>query len=320
MEKPLVSTQRGVDALLGDSQQMQRVRMLLTQFAPVRHSVLVRGETGTGKELAAQALHADSGRPGNLVPLNCGASSDELAASQLFGHVKGAFTGAHRDYGGAFERATHGTLFLDEVGELSLPQQVMLLRVLETRQVTPVGGHQERSVNARVVAATHRDLEGMVARGEFRQDLYHRLKILVVRLPPLRERREDIPQLMLHFAQRAASELGHPVRVRQPALDAAQQAGWLGNGRELYHAVVRAAIMSHGDISRQDLLDANPTDRLPRARPLRCTPTQETTLDVPSLEQAVAKYGGVNKAARELGIARSTLSAKLRRARKEGTG
>lgn len=306
--------------MLGHSTQMQEVRLQLSMFAPVRQSVLLRGETGTGKELAARALHFDSPRSGRLVPLNCGGNGgDDLAASKLFGHVRGAFTGAHRDYAGAFEQASDGTLFLDEVGELPLSQQVMLLRVLETRQLTPLGGEQERKVSARVVAATHRDLEGMVQRREFREDLYHRLRVLEVRLPPLRERRDDIEQLALHFAKRAAAELGHVVSVHPSALCAARSHGWLGNARELCNAVMRAAILGKGEISGQDLLPI-PISAAADTPSISLPKPAYHSVGVDQIRRAVLEHGSRNKAARALGMPRSTLSAMLRRAEKQRTG
>jgi len=229
----------------------------LRRVANVGRPVLLRGETGTGKELAARFVHDASARRAlPFVAVNCATIVDSLAESSLFGHVRGAFTGAVRAQAGAFASATGGTLFLDEVGELPLPLQAKLLRVLETGRARPVGSDDEIEVDVRIVAATHRDLEHMVATGRFREDLYHRLGVLVLRMPALRERAADIPLLIDAFARRVAEELRRPIVFAPGCLDIASRCPWPGNIRALHNAVWRAATMNDGPITAERLLGA----------------------------------------------------------------
>lgn len=303
--------------LLGDSAAMLEVRGLIERFAPTRHSVSIRGPSGTGKELAARALHDASGRTGPFVAINCGALGEALAESVLFGHVRGSFTGATRDHPGAFLRASCGTLFLDEVAELRRTNQALLLRVLESGRVTPVGGGHEVDVQTRVVTATHRDLEAMVARGDFREDLYHRLEVLSIPMPALSERPSDIPGLVDHFARIAAGELGVSVELEPGAIEAARRFAWPGNVRQLRNAVTRAAVLGDGHIGAEALLPRPPL-------PSNGSPTSTAcdvavprgsyrTMQRALLEQAVAEHGSIRRAATALGVPRSTLGAWLRR-------
>jgi len=335
--------------MLGHSPAFRSVERTLRRLAHLRRPVLLRGETGTGKELAARYLHElGVRRAGPFVAINCGAIVDGLAESELFGHVKGAFTGAHRQHVGAFERADRGTLFLDEIGELPLLLQAKLLRVLETSRVHPVGSEEEVVVDARIVCATHRDLEAMVVAGRWREDLYHRLGVLVVHLPPLRERPEDIPLLLERFAREAADELGRPVVLAPEAVAAARRHPWPGNVRALKNAVLRAAALVDGPIGASQLLDGPappdppPTADLPAARWGRVAATRNPGPDAVAppraseseraggvvigrgdwasmnrelLARAVAEYGSIRRAAVALGIPRSTLGAWLKRAR-----
>jgi two-component system NtrC family response regulator len=296
--------------LLGGSAAMLRVREAIGRLAPLRSPVLVRGESGTGKELAAAQLHRQSGRRGAFVAVNCGAIGPGLAESRLFGHVRGAFTGAVRDRDGAFVRADGGTLFLDEVAELPLPLQAMLLRVLETGQVLPIGAETERRVDARLVAATHRDLEGLVAQGCFREDLYHRLRVLEVVMPPLRERPEDIPPLLSFFAMRAGEELGRTVELDEEAVAAARHHRWPGNVRALRNAVLRAGAGSRGPVTSDVLLDAGTANGgdtivIPRG--------DYRSMHRALLRAAVAQAGSIRKAALALAVPKSTLHAWLKR-------
>lgn len=299
---------------IGRSAQLAEATAQLRHFARSRAPVLVQGESGTGKELAAAELHARSGRDGPMVAFNCGALSESLAASQLFGHARGAFTGAVGQHRGAFTRADGGTVFLDEIGELPLPSQALLLRVLETGRVCPVGAEAETAVDARVVCATHRDLRSMVARGTFRADLFHRLSVLTVHMPALRERPADIDILLDHFAQTHASDVGHPIRFAPDARLAAQGAAWTGNVRELRNAVHRAAFVARGlPITAEDLFP-------------RQAPADVPTLTIPAgdytsmrralLESVVRREGSQRKAAQVLQLPRSTLGNWLR----ENTG
>ena len=259
-----------LDRLLGKSAAMQRVFDMLRKIAPARTSVLLVGESGTGKELAARALHELSPRAErDFVAVNCGAIPEALIESELFGHVKGAFTGANADRPGLFEAAHGGTLMLDEVAELPLAMQVKLLRVLQERKVKPVGGVSEREVDVRVVAATNRDLETEVEKGTFRQDLYYRLNVIQVRMPPLRERREDVPLLVDHFVKKFAAEHAHPITgVDADAMAAITAHNFPGNVRELENLVERAVTLStDGRITADALPDLSRADRAAAARP-----------------------------------------------------
>ncbi len=299
--------------IVGHSPRLRAALGDLHKLAQLRLPVLLRGETGTGKELFARTLHAWSPRAdGPFIELNCAAIPEELAESELFGHVKGAFTGAHRDHEGAFARAHAGTLFLDEIGELPLVLQAKLLRVLETGEIRRVGDELKRGVDVRVVAATHRDLESMVRHQTMREDLYHRLGVLVLRIPALRERRDDIPVLAEHFAQGIAGEMQRPVHITAEALDAAKQAPWHGNVRALRNAVQRAAALTEGRIGRDALLghidatvaSAGATIEVPRG--------SYAAMKRALVERVVAEEGSIRRAAVVLGIPRSTLGAWLK--------
>lgn len=303
--------------LLGCSQAMRTLQRQLERLATIALPVMIHGETGTGKELAAQTLHEFGRAPdAAFVAINCGAIPDGLLESELFGHRRGAFTGAHRDHPGAFVRAEGGTLFLDEIAELPLLAQAKLLRVLETRSLTPVGGDQELQINCRVVAATHRDLRAMVVAGQFREDLYHRLSVVELELPPLRRRRRDIPMLLEHFVGLAAAELGHPVELSPKAAAEAVHHSWPGNVRALRNAVLRAAALADGPIKPTDLI---PEIEQPRARtelisvPRGSYASMHTAL----LQLVVAEEGSIRRAARVLGLPRSTLGTWLRQAEAE---
>ena len=226
--------------LIGTSQAMASIRRLIAAVAPSPATVLVTGESGTGKELIARALHEQSDRArGRFVALNCGAIPKELIESELFGHRKGSFTGALVDRVGRFELAHGGTLFLDEIGDLALDMQVKLLRVLQERVVDPVGAAQPVPVDVRVIAATHRDLESEVSAGRFREDLYYRLNVLPIASPPLRERCDDIPELLAFYAQRFARSGTSPISFREDTLVALQSYDWPGNVRELSNLMDR---------------------------------------------------------------------------------
>ena len=238
-----------LERLIGKSPAMNRVFDVIRKIAPARTSVLLIGESGTGKELAARALHELSGRDEKaFIAVNCGAIPEALIESEFFGHVKGAFTGANSDRTGLFEAAHGGTIFLDEIGELPVPMQVKLLRVLQERKVKRVGGVQEKEVDVRVVAATNRDLETEVEKGTFRQDLFYRLNVIQLRLPPLRERREDIPILVDHFVRKFAAEHGRKITGIDPdAMSAVMNHSFPGNVRELENLIERAVTLAPGD-------------------------------------------------------------------------
>ncbi len=295
---------------MGTSNALNFARDQLRRFARTSAPVLVRGESGTGKELAAAEVHAGSGRRGPLVALNCGALPESLAPSQLFGHARGAFTGAVSHHRGAFARADHGTLFLDEIGELPLPSQALLLRVLETGRVCPVGSESETTIDAKVVCATHRDLADMVARGTFREDLFHRLAVLTVEMPPLRARPCDVGALLDHFAAAFTAEVGTAVQFTDDARALAQTAPWPGNVRELRNAVQRAALLAEGaPITASMLLPSasqgarGPSLTIPRGTFI--------TMRQALLRAVVDTEGSIRKAAAVLEIPRSTLGSWL---------
>lgn len=251
------ASQRG--ALLGSSASMQRVRAMIEKVAETDATVLVRGESGTGKELVAREVHERNSvrSKGPFVAVNCAALPSELIESELFGHEKGAFTGAAARRQGKFEQANGGTLFLDEIGDMSSNVQAKLLRALEERRIERVGGNESIPVDVRIVSATHRPLEQEIAAGNFRADLFYRLRVVTIEIPPLRERREDIPQLAETFTRAAAERYSLPLRqVGQSALRRLVDYDWPGNVRELKNTIERAAIMAEGEELRsQDLPD-----------------------------------------------------------------
>ena len=236
------------DAGVGRSPQMIEIYKLIGMLSGSRTPVLIRGETGTGKELVATAIHNYSPWSGEpFVAINCTALAESLLESELFGHVKGSFTGAVGDRRGKFELAGSGTIFLDEIGDTTLSFQAKLLRVLQAREFYPVGSERPRRTQARVIAATHRPIEELVRQGQFREDLYFRLRVVEINLPPLRERREDIPILAEHLLGRAARELGKDVRIIPPrVMQLLQEHAWPGNVREMENAITRAALLAHG--------------------------------------------------------------------------
>ena len=242
------STGAGPTELIGTTPEMRRVFALVEQAAPLDVTVLVTGESGTGKELVARALHRMGPRAGGpLVTVNCAAIPRDLVDSELFGHEKGAFTGAQARRLGKFELADQGTLFLDEVGELPVEAQAKLLRVLEERKVARIGASSETAVDVRIVAATNRDLHAMAARGLFRLDLIYRLEVVVIRVPALRRRRDDIPLLAQHFLNRFREKIGRAPQSLSPgALERLQVHDWPGNVRELKNVIERAAIFAQG--------------------------------------------------------------------------
>ena len=231
--------------MIGDCETMKSVCGVIKQIAPMPTTVLISGESGTGKELAARALHRWSRRKGSFVPVNCGAITEELMESEFFGHTKGAFTGAQKTREGLFTYANNGTLFLDEIGEMPMTMQVHLLRVLEERVIRPVGSNREIQVDVRIIAASNRDLEEEVKNGNFRQDLFYRLNVVNVRMPPLRERMDDLPALVQHFSQTLSADLGIEAQTISGE-DLFQMRGyhWPGNIRELRNVIERCLLLN----------------------------------------------------------------------------
>ena len=305
------------DQIVGSDAGLREVMRQVEQVAPTDAPVLVLGETGAGKEVVARAIHQRSSRAGGpFHRVNCGAIPAELVDSELFGHERGSFTGALAQRAGWFERAHGGTLFLDEIGELPLAAQVRLLRVLQDGELERVGGSQPVRVDLRVVAATHRDLAAMVRRGQFREDLWYRIHVFAIRLPPLRQRRADLAALAQHFATRAGARLGVPA-LTVTAADVALLAGydWPGNVRELAAVIERAAILGGG--ARLELVTA-----LGGAAPPELPATADT---FPTLDEAMrahieralvrtrGRIEGRGGAAQLLGVHANTLRSRMQK-------
>jgi len=298
--------------IVGNSPGLEFVLAEVERVAPTDSTVLVLGETGTGKELIARAIHNISARCGRpFVKLNCSAIPFDLLESELFGHEKGAFTGAIAQKIGRFEMADTGTLFLDEIGDLPLALQPKLLRVLQEQEFERLGCGRTHRINVRLVAATHRDLGQMVAKKEFRSDLYYRLNVFPVVLPPLRERREDIPQLASHFVEVFARRMGKRIGpIPQAILDAFISYSWPGNVRELQNLIERAVIRSDDGVLANPLPDKNPvTVTVSENR------FQDSTraLILHALQEAGWVVGGPAGAAARLGLKRTTLIAKMKK-------
>ena len=241
----MAQRQRGnLSNIIGRSEKMQAVFQMIETVAEVSSTVLVNGESGTGKELVARAIHDLSPRAEKpFVSINCGAFTETLLESELFGYVKGSFTGANTNRKGLFEAAHKGTIFLDEIGEMSPAMQVKLLRVLQERKVRPVGGHEELLIDARVIAATNRNLKEMTKDGSFREDLFYRISVIPLELPPLRERKEDIPDLVAHFIKKFCEQTGRNVGISEKASQILENYMWQGNVRELEHTIERAVAL-----------------------------------------------------------------------------
>ncbi len=263
--KSEVSAKYRFENIIGSSPQMQAVYRLIARCAPTNSTVILRGESGTGKELIARAIHYNSLRKDRpFVTVDCTALSESLLESELFGHVKGSFTGAISNKKGLFETADGGTLFLDEIGNISLSTQAKLLRFIEEREFKAVGDTRVQTVNIRMITATNKDLEAMVADGNFRDDLYYRINIFPIEIPPLRERRDDIPPLAFHFLKKFRSEAEHEVReFSASAMNLLMNLDWPGNVRELENVVHRGVILASGEVIRQGHL-VNIVDMLPR--------------------------------------------------------
>ncbi len=303
---------------IGRSRRFLDVLRTAETVAPTDSTVLVSGESGTGKEVLAKYLHEVSGRTdGPFVSINCGALPESLLESELFGHTKGSFTGAHRDKQGLFEAAKGGTFFMDEVGEMSPATQVKLLRVLQEREVIPVGSTEPVPVDVRIVAATNRDLEEEIRRGGFRSDLYYRLNVITLHLPPLRDRAEDVPLLASFFLERFAAGRGRPTPVlSQEAMDALAAYDWPGNVRELENALERAAVLTADGEIQVATLPTRITERAPQPLVSAALPPNPT-LEI--VERAYIHWvlqsesGNKTRAAEVLGIDPSTLYRKLLR-------
>ncbi|MFK5986528.1 MAG: sigma-54 dependent transcriptional regulator [Pseudomonadota bacterium] len=298
--------------MIGNCEAMHSVCQVIKRIAPMPSTVLIEGESGTGKELAARAIHEWSGRSGSLVPINCGAVSSELLESELFGHIKGAYTGAHQARDGLFSYADGGSLFLDEIGEMPLSMQAHLLRVIESRQVRPVGSNCEIPVDVRIIAATNKDLSEMVKLGKFREDLYYRLNVVSIRMPSLRERVKDIPMLILHFVETLSKDLGlEAPHISEAEIKRLCSYNWPGNVRELKNIIERSILLNCSPCdyvlktpshSEQNSNSDNNNDTLQLA-------TIEKNHILKILEQ---HDGNKTAAAKVLGVSRKTLERKVR--------
>jgi len=317
-----------LSSMIGKSAPMQVLFDLIVKISESTATVLIQGESGTGKELAARAIHQLSGRSDkNFVPVNCAAIPDDLLESELFGHVKGSFTGAYANRAGRFEMADKGTLFLDEIGDMKPSLQVKILRALQSKEVEPVGSSKAQKVDVRIIAATNKDLEQLVASRDFREDLYYRLSVIPITIPPLRERREDIPLLIHSFLIRFNSDRKHAVKgFSREALDILSNYGWPGNVRELENLVERMVILKDsGLITPDDLPEkyfvskaqapATPlqvTDGLPAGG--ICLNSAVDAFENNLIQQALARTKGNKKeAASLLNLKRTTLIEKLKK-------
>lgn len=296
--------------MVGDCDLIKSICQVIKRVAPMASTVLITGETGTGKELAGRAMHKWSGRSGSFVPINCGAMTAELLESELFGHSRGAFTGAHQSREGLFTYANGGTIFLDEIGEMPMGMQTNLLRVMEQRSIRPVGSNKEIPVDVRVVAATNRDLSEEVKKGNFREDLFYRLDVLSIRMPSLKERLEDLPALLQYFSNTLSGEMGVPVlEIDDHELSLLKAYPWPGNIRELKNVIERSL-----------LLNRQPSECVadPASIKQSLVELEETCLQLDEIEKrhilkVLAENGGnKSSAARVLGISRKTLDRKTK--------
>lgn len=295
----------------GVSQAFQRTLHELRRVAPTDATVYLLGETGTGKEVIAQSIHENSPRKnGPFVAVNCGAIPKELMESELFGYAEGAFTGARRSgYKGKFEQANHGTLFLDEIGEISPSMQVALLRVLQERKVTPLGSLKEVPLNIRIIAATHRDLRQLVDEGKFREDLYYRLHVYPINVPPLRERKEDIPYLVRFFSDK----LGWNLPLAPPFWERLMEYHWPGNIRELINVLERQHILNQGE-AHDPFPMLRHKERIEAPHPPSTTLSLREKIQLEQMTDALQQTGGnVSKAAKLLGVPRSTFYKRLQK-------
>ena len=308
------------EEIVGSSGALRHLLAQVAKVAPTDSTVLISGETGTGKELIARAIHRRSPRAARaFIRVNCAAIAPSLIASELFGHEKGAFTGALQRRVGRFEAADGGTIFLDEVGELPVEMQLALLRVLQEREFERVGSNQPISVDVRVLAATNRDLQAAVTAGTFREDLFYRLNVVPIRVPPLRERMDDLPVLVEYLVTRYAEKVGRRIgSVERRTLERLQAYGWPGNIRELQNVIERAVILCEGDTLSIDeaWLKPDARGRSPRTSPPKGTlgrpdPAREREVIEAALADSRGRVSGPSGAAAKLGVPRQTLESKI---------
>ncbi|MEM7432358.1 MAG: sigma-54 dependent transcriptional regulator [Pseudomonadota bacterium] len=323
---PQQAREEQVTRLVGESDAIKNVRKLIAQVAPTTAAVLITGESGTGKELIARSIHEKSGRKGDFIAINCGAIPSQLIESELFGHERGAFTGATAARVGHIEAAHHGTLFLDEIGDMPATAQVKLLRVLEEREIQRIGSTESIAVDFRLIAATHRDLTALIEDSEFREDLYYRLSVFPIEVPPLRQRQDDIEPLIEEF-NRLSAAAGRPtLQFTENAVKALSDREWPGNVRELANVIERFRVMHQGSEVQAKRLDEMST--VEEEPPIEAAAGESTALPQNGLdlrehiaavecgiiEAALDEADGVvQRAADQLGIGRTTLVEKIRR-------
>jgi DNA-binding NtrC family response regulator len=305
----------GIEGIVGASSAITEMCAVVQRVAPTISTVLIEGETGTGKELVARAIHSLSGRDGPFVPVNCGSISTDLLESELFGHTKGAFTSAHSSREGLFSHARDGTLFLDEISEMSLAMQAKLLRALEEKRVRPVGADREVPVNARVIAATNRQLANEMKDGNFREDLFFRLNVLAIMVPPLREHTDDIPSLAGHFSTQLARELGvAPIPFGHEDIMQMQSYPWPGNVRELKNVIERSLLL--GTLPRDFFAGGSSLgqtgDGVDAGQALPLSWSLDEVEKFHMLRVLESSAGNKSRAARSLGVSRKTLERKLK--------
>ncbi len=315
--RPVTTSGKGsLDTLIGSSEGMRRVQKAIGLAADSQATVLILGETGTGKELVARALHVHGQhKDGPFIAVNCAAIPPDLLESELFGHVKGSFTGATGDRTGAFRDADHGTLFLDEIGDMPLAMQAKILRVLQERMITPVGGKPIRTT-ARVVAATHRDLPKLVAAGAFREDLYYRLNVVPIPIPPLRERPSDVVPLAEHFLSLAIPSEKPMKQLNSGAIDKLARYNWPGNVRQLRNVIERACLLTRSHTIAADDIDTSAGENYltPTVLPESDLPAAVAQLEEAMIRKALDVCGGNRtEAARRLNINRQLLYTKMQR-------
>ena len=313
---PEMSCEHSFDGIVGNSPILQKVLRQVAIVAPTGATVLLQGETGTGKELIARAIHKlSSRRDRSFVRMNCAAIPSGLLESELFGHEKGAFTGALIQKRGRFELADHGTLFLDEIGDISLELQPKLLRAVQEQEFERLGSVRTIQVNVRMIAATHRDLGSMIQDGSFREDLFYRLNVFPIEIPPLRERREDIPLLVNYFVSKLSKQMGKSIQsVPEQVMQVLVDNPWRGNVRELANCLERAVILTRGDeleVSLTELRNSAGTGTVSMSAPT--FQQAEYNIILSALRAAAGRLAGKGGAAERLGLKRTTLQNKIRR-------
>jgi DNA-binding NtrC family response regulator len=310
-----IRSEHNFDGIVGKSDALHKVLEQIAIVAPTDSTVLLHGETGTGKEVIARAIHnLSSRRDRTFVRMNCAAIPSGLLESELFGHEKGAFTGALMQRRGRFELADHGSLFLDEIGDISLELQPKLLRAVQEQEFERLGSAKTIHVDVRIIAATHRDLAAMIREGKFREDLFYRLNVFPIEIPPLRERRGDVPLLVNYFVSKLSRQMGKKIKsVPEHAMEVLANASWPGNVRELENFIERAVILTQGDelyVPIAELKDGIPA---PRTTSISAFHDAERHAIIDALKAASGKIAGVDGAAERLGLRRTTLQNKMRR-------